>query len=51
MKRSNFKKVSMFKNKKGYWQKGGGSESELKLALVCLIIACLSVALGIIVRL
>ena len=41
------KKFYIRKNRRGYWEKGGGSEDELRLALVCLVIACVGVGVAI----
>ena len=47
MKRKELRKTPMRRNKRGYWEKGGGSEDELRLALVCLVIACVGVGVAI----
>lgn len=45
MKKKDAKKFSIRKNKRGYWEKGGGCESELLVATICL--GCAVILIGI----
>ena len=47
MRKKDLRKFGIRKNSRGYWEKGGGSEDELRLALVCLVISCAAMAAAI----
>lgn len=51
MKRKHFKKFTIRKNSKGYWEKGGGCETELLVAVVCLGLMVLLIGSEILTRL
>lgn len=51
MKRKHFRKFSIRKNSKGYWEKGGGSETELLVAVISLGLLVLVVGVSIITEL
>jgi len=50
MKKKDLRRFVIRRNSRGYWEKGGGSEDELRLALVCLVIACAALAVAIFMR-
>lgn len=47
MKRKDSKKFFIRKNKKGYWEKGGGCETELLVAVIALGFMVVILGLGI----
>ena len=51
MKRKDSKKFRIRRNKKGYWEKGGGSETELLVAVICLGFMVLLIGTAILTRL
>ena len=51
MKRKDVKKFFIRKNKRGYWEKGGGCETELLVATIALGLVCTLIVVGIVTEL
>lgn len=43
MKRKEFRRMHIERNSRGYWERGGGSERELFIAVIMLAIVCVAV--------